>query len=221
VKPKSRTRQNNALKHGAFAAEISIFDEDRSEFETLHKQLVEEFQPSGRMEEDIVLEIAKLRWCKLRIEHLYVHEAYSLRSHPAQKDMEKLATIFNAVHMGTPCDLVWQKAKELPTELFDLLKAYVKAPTKEVDDEWIEWFKKSAHYVYWTSHALFSEQCKAPSFLGETAPKLMELSAKRIAIEERLDAMIDRALKRLAQLKTYKEVLAIKGQGRAAQISPN
>lgn len=39
----------------------------------------------------------------------------------------------------------------------------------------------------------------------------MELSAKRIAIEDRLDAMIDRALKRFAQIKTFKEIMTVKG----------
>ena len=40
----------------------------------------------------------------------------------------------------------------------------------------------------------------------------MELSAKPITIEERLDAIIDRALKRFAQIKTFKEVMAVKGE---------
>jgi hypothetical protein len=179
-------------------------------FEAFHNGLVEEFQPSGRMEEDIVLEIAKLRWRKLRIEQFYVNQADWLRVHPSEKSLEKLATIFRSVHKGIPCGPIWEKAKELPTPMFKLLETLVKPPTKEIDDEWIEWFKKSADYVYWTSDNIISQQRKSSSFLGEAAAKLMELSAKRIALEERLDAMIDRAFKRLAQLKTFKEVMATK-----------
>ena len=39
------------------------------------------------------------------------------------------------------------------------------------------------------------------------AAYLRELTAKKIALDERLDARIDKALKRLAQLKTFKQVL--------------
>jgi hypothetical protein len=42
--------------------------------------------------------------------------------------------------------------------------------------------------------------------VGETAAKIRELSAKQTALEDRLDRMIDKALKRLTTLKTFKQV---------------
>ena len=37
---------------------------------------------------------------------------------------------------------------------------------------------------------------------------MRELTAKKIALDERLDARIDKAVKRLAQLKAFKEIVA-------------
>ena len=207
----TQERQHNALKHGAFATEMFIFEEDRQEFEKLHSELVEELKPSGRMEEDIVLEIAKLRWRKLRIEQFYVQEADWLRAHPGDEGIEDLTRIEQAVEKGTPCNAIWEKTRCLPTTMRKHLEALVKAPTKDIDDEWIERFKKCAEYVILRSEDVFSEHRQTLRFRGESAAKLMEPSAKRISIEERLDAMIDKAFKRLVQLKTYKEVLAAQG----------
>ena len=36
---------------------------------------------------------------------------------------------------------------------------------------------------------------------------MRELTAKKIALDERLDARIDKAVKRLAQLKTFKQLV--------------
>ena len=42
---------------------------------------------------------------------------------------------------------------------------------------------------------------------SEKALQLRELTAKKIALDERLDSHIDKALKRLAQLKTFKQII--------------
>ena len=54
-KKSKQGRQRNALKHGAFATEILIFEEDTQDFKVLHSELIEELKPSGRMEEDVVV----------------------------------------------------------------------------------------------------------------------------------------------------------------------
>jgi hypothetical protein len=50
-------------------------------------------------------------------------------------------------------------------------------------------------------------QEERPRYKAEKATQLRELLAKKIALDERLDARIDKALKRLAQLKTFKQML--------------
>jgi hypothetical protein len=58
-----------------------------------------------------------------------------------------------------------------------------------------------------------------PRFVGEIAAKIRELSTKQTALEDRLDMMIDKALKRLATLKTFKQVVAIQETRQPRKVS--
>jgi hypothetical protein len=51
--------RHNATKHGAFAKELVILGENKDDFDELHQSCVKELKPSGRMEEEVVLAIAK------------------------------------------------------------------------------------------------------------------------------------------------------------------
>jgi hypothetical protein len=65
MKPNSKSNhRHNALKHGAFAKELVILDENKDDFDELHNSCIKELNPSGRMEEEVVLAIAKYMWRK-------------------------------------------------------------------------------------------------------------------------------------------------------------
>jgi hypothetical protein len=51
-----------ALKHGAYSEAVLLPGEDPSEFEELHRGLVEELTPNGRLEEETVAALARLVW---------------------------------------------------------------------------------------------------------------------------------------------------------------
>jgi hypothetical protein len=76
----------NALKYGVFAETIILPGEDPKEFEQLHRDLIQEWLPSGPAEHDAVLTLAKCMWRKRRIR--YLKQAFS--SEDAQK-LNKLA----------------------------------------------------------------------------------------------------------------------------------
>ena len=61
---------------GIVLAHFGIFpDENGDEFAQLHQGLVEEWKPSGALEEDTVLDIAQCIWLKRRVERFYRREA--------------------------------------------------------------------------------------------------------------------------------------------------
>jgi hypothetical protein len=62
----SKRKRPNAQKHGVFAISPVIPGEDPREFEELHSALIDEWQPSGPIEEDRVFGIADAMWRKLR-----------------------------------------------------------------------------------------------------------------------------------------------------------
>ena len=64
-----------ALKHGCYSSLSLLPTEDRAAFEKLHRDIACEFQPAGRSEEIIILNLARLIW---RRENLAI---YRMASH--------------------------------------------------------------------------------------------------------------------------------------------
>ena len=62
-----RYRKPNALKHGGFSS-MELFPwEDGTAFEKLHRDLVEQYQPRGPVQEDCIRTIASCIWRKHRV----------------------------------------------------------------------------------------------------------------------------------------------------------
>ena len=65
-KSKSSHRPS-ALKHGAFSSSAFFPWENRADFEALHSELIEEWDPCGAFEEEAVFTITSCMWKKRRI----------------------------------------------------------------------------------------------------------------------------------------------------------
>ena len=65
-------RLHPAVKHGAYSATAVLPGESRAEFEKLHRDLIAEFGPSGVLEDDIVMTIARFVWRKQNLTTLRV-----------------------------------------------------------------------------------------------------------------------------------------------------
>jgi hypothetical protein len=65
--------KNNSFKHGTFAESFSIVPgEHDDDFDLLHQHLVEEWKPTGTLEEDTVLTIAQCIWLKGRVAGFFI-----------------------------------------------------------------------------------------------------------------------------------------------------
>ncbi len=220
MKPNSKNnRQHNALKHGAFAKELVILNENKSDFDELHDSCVKELKPSGRMEEEVVLGIAKCMWRKRRIERLFVEEANWLREHPDIEDLRQVSRVDQIIQKGARCRDVWELLGFLPKHFCEEIGKNFMRPSTEYDDEWIDRLKEFISTLRLTAVSSVLEKREDSPFVGEIAAKIRELSAKQMALEDRLDMMIDKALKRLATLKTFKQVVAIHEAGQPRKIS--
>jgi len=175
---KATKQPPNALKHGAFSEVTILPGEDPQEFERLHRDLIQEWSPSGPTEHDTVLTLAKCMWRKRRIRHL--KPAFS--SEDANK-LNKLALTCTAVGEK---ESVAETLHQLSDKAFDEL-----VEMKE---------KKEFGVAYW-----FQAAEKFVLHLNS-----MNALRHELAIEDRIDSMIDRALRRLGQIKVMKEVIALK-----------
>ena len=163
-----RVKRHPALKHGAYSATAVLPGESQAAFEKLHRDLIAELTPSGVLEDDIVMTIARLLWRK-----------QNLRT---QRIAELALGRFAAI-----------KSEKLDIQIPILGEA---DPANHEENLRI------------------AEDC-ARDELGAIY-KLVELGqaatfdglAKELEVEERLDALIDRCLKRLLHLRGLKSISA-------------
>jgi hypothetical protein len=72
-------RKRPALKHGGYSATAVLPGENRVAFDKLHRDLIDELNPSGALEDDIVETIARLLWRKQNLRTLTVAESAQSR----------------------------------------------------------------------------------------------------------------------------------------------
>ena len=72
-------RLHPAVKHGAYSATAVLPGESGAEFEKLHRGLIAELVPSGVLEDDIVMTIARLVWRKQNLATLRIAECAQSR----------------------------------------------------------------------------------------------------------------------------------------------
>jgi hypothetical protein len=212
----------NALKHGAFSGIALLPGEDTDTFYELYRELIDEWTPSSPTEDDAVFTIAKCMWRKNRVQR---YLAGSIRAHqvdPGSKGYDPQHALAVALSL-------------LETEPEGVASALTACPN---------WIRerieaKYPHHRYATRSAwnvavrdeltslVRSELERAKAGGENPGVRMIQLAAifedglftNEIATEDRLDAMIDRAIKRLVQAKTMKQMLASPSLNGQAQHS--
>jgi hypothetical protein len=192
---------SNALKHGAFAETAILPGEDQGQFAELHSRLIEEWTPVGPTEEDAVLSIAKCVWRKRRLQRFIktkIMKWWFMPEHPAY--WEDFALACAAVRIGDDpntdfsClrkDKVVYLLNKFPRKNFETTSAWVRAIQNEINSVLLP--------------AAMEHPFTEPLVSEEVHPR--DDFDHELAVEQRIDAMIDRAIKRLIQTKAMKQML--------------
>jgi hypothetical protein len=209
-------KRPNAQKHGVFSATAILPGEDEQEFEELHTALTEEWKPVGATEEDAVLTIAKAVWRKRRLQRFLEVQLWMKAvdpNHPssletfglwglAQAIAAEPETGFKYAHRYLREHTIKYLEEKLPRSNYKSGSEWANAMINEI---------KSLIALPPLVGPLHDEAVK----LHYSAENLLgDLFKQEIALDERLDAMIDRAVKRLIQTKAMKQML---GQGSGDQ----
>jgi hypothetical protein len=160
-----------ALKHGAYSEAVLLPGEDPAEFADLHRGLIAEFTPNGRIEEETVAAIARLIWRRQNLARFEIGQLCNLIA-------EGLKRAVAQERQNSKEDA------ELISELEILAAAkrrVAKAEENRKDEARAELFELSKM---------------------ATLNRLM----KELDVEERLDAMIDRLIKRLLFVRGLKSI---------------
>jgi hypothetical protein len=196
-------KKRNALKHGANASEVMLWGEKYKDYEALRDGLYQEFTPSGSSEEDLVQTLLNLRWRKRRLEYyeriLVQQRLDSIRAvNENSRHVEILRSFAPDFEKAT-------SVEQVETVLASLIPFYSNTirrdwPFKTGDDPQ-KWGAKIAEGLLAWIPLPRHEQ-------ADEFTKILDLDEFDTALDrfERLDAMIDRTIKRLMQLKTMKQM---------------
>ena len=207
----NQRKQPNAYKHGVFSRPAIVPGEDGKEFDTLYSDLVEEWKPSGATEEEAVFSIAKAMWRKRRAQNFIEIQLVRNSNDPshASYDENLGLTAFSAFLRVKPevafkdyaarclrADKIDYLKRKFPRSNFNSTQEWVKALTDEIE-LMVPSETDDADHSMGKIGALF---LSAATFTDE-------FFENELRLDERLDIMIDRAVKRLVQTKAMKQML--------------
>jgi len=150
----------SALKHGGYSNTTLLPGEDRAAFEKLHKDLIAEFEPSGRLEEDIINTLARTMWRKQNL------ETYHLMGQANYRYSQIREKYFPTPEL--PLLAPWMSDERSPEQIEQANRDLEKQARKELGNDW-------EFVSNYTIKNMFDDW----------------------TVIERLDAMIDRCVKRL------------------------
>jgi hypothetical protein len=189
----NRKKRHPALKHAGYSAMAILPGENRADFEKLHGDLIAEFAPAGALEEEIVATMAGLVWRKQNLASFRIAENAKRSFEEIRSEKGADQTFVQRPEFVTLETNLGVKARD-PEEVNAAEEAAVEQARKELE---------------WTFE--FIE-------IGEIAT--IDRLMKEIDVLERLDAMIDRCLKRLLFVRGLKSLSPASQAEQPPRISP-
>ena len=220
----TESRKKNALTHGIYGKDILLPWESREEFEKLLAELRDEFPASGRMENEIVFDLAHWRWQKYRVHQMWIAAAYGdpfvsdlikagqkswvgMLNHLKckSKDRRMISDLENALFSG--------RIKEDVKTVVELIQTgkLAGSATKSSETRKREFNASRIVMKDFTIPLIkaYKDRPNAEDSLRRMySPEYLE---PIIRLEAMIDARIDKALGRLVNLKEYKRLAATYG----------
>lgn len=195
-------KRPNACKHGAFALIAILPGEDPREFERLHSALVEEWEPEGETENDAVLSLTKGVWRKRRVQKFVEAQVIKTTVDPSLPSFDETLGLiaFAGLMRDRPETAFEEHASRCPDKIKHLTWRVPRSKFGTTS----EWAQAVVQEIY--SVLLPESMITAP--FASAAALSDDVFKKELALDERIDAMIDRAVKRLIQIKAMKQMLA-------------
>ena len=214
-------KKKNALTHGIYGRDILLPWESCEEFEKLLAELQDEFRPSGRMENEIVFDLAHLRWQKYRVHQMWIAAAHAdpfvsdlikagqkswagIRKHLKckAKDGRMMSDMLNALFLEQTAEAAKKLAELIQTgKLGDSETKTAETRKREANA-----FRNVVKDFSLPLIEAYKDRSNAEDSLRRAySPEYLE---PIIRLEAMIDARIDKALARLVNLKEYKRFAA-------------
>jgi hypothetical protein len=201
-------RSLNALKHGGYSNLGVLPGEDPKEFTRFHQSVIADLDPSGPIECDIVLNLAKCLWRKSRLGIYAVAEA-------ARKEWGPVYAERDNAYWDLTIQLM-KKSRQDSQRLIHAMELH--ESSRKALIEQLPHLKElktcSAVILKVESGGEGEEELTREGSIELELASLgdritIEGLTKEIELDARLEARIDRLLKRLYQLKAAKQMLGL------------
>jgi len=214
-----KSKHHNAYKHGAFSRYAIVPGEDEKEFEALYSALVQEWMPVGATEEDAVLSLAEAIWRKHRAQRfleIQLTKNFCNPNHPSYDEYFALS-IFAGVLRFQP-EVAFEKyaSRALKPEMDTFLRQKFPRDEFASKSEWAQAVVSEIETVLLPEREPPQDPIGArlAGLLLSAATFTDEFVNQQLKLVERLETMIDRAVKRLVQIKVMKQMLGQTGTER-------
>jgi hypothetical protein len=190
----------NAIQHGAFSQMIILPGEDREEFDALHSALREEWDPQGPTQEDKVFNIAQNMWRKRQMgrRRKKLAEIGEDEIRRERWERDSLLKFLDDVDDGKP-----RSELKLPKRWFEYCKERYARKNYDSDDALLEAVYKEVDSI---SNTLLFHCGKASEQVITDPLCSHDAIARDLALEERIDAKIDKDIVALGRMKTMQSM---------------
>lgn len=214
--PKSG-RSKNAMKHGAFSRELILPGESRKEYQVLLAALEKEWTPQGPTEIELVRRLASLYW---RLRRLEVYEQSKMQKGrdavQLRNEVYPLRRLLQSLGPRLAKATTFKEIEEiLVSNEFSVAFIASKVPQPPADQE-SKWGPAIAKY-------LEKMEIREPLHGIDEYTEIVDPIKIELEIlgSNRLQEEIDRTIKRLVQIKTYKQLLpGAHTAGKLIDVSP-
>ena len=197
-----KDRSKNALKHGAFSREVILPGESRKEYKLLLAALEEEWSPEGPTETHLVNHLASLFWRERRLK-VYEQAKLDERVRAVKRNNEKgyWRRVLKSFASRFAAATTFKEVENIiASKRFPLheITCFVPQPPPEQEATW-----GPAIADYLNNMEVGKQLHGIDAFKDVVDPVEMEVDILRL---DRVYQDIDRTIKRLAQVKGYKQM---------------
>jgi hypothetical protein len=196
-------KKRNALKHGVNAKEVMLWSEKYEDYESLRAGLNQEYSPDGSTEEYLVRSLFHLCWRRRRLdclEQITIQKRLDQirEDNEASRHIENLAALASEFEQADSVEKVEAILTRISPDYSDIILS--------------RWpFEAGADPVAWGAKIGEGLARLEPETRCEGADEFIEIVDLETFDEdlvriERLDAMINRTIKHLMQVKTMKQM---------------
>jgi hypothetical protein len=208
-------RQGNALKHGGYSKAIVLPGEDPEVFEALYQGVREEWEPQGTLEENFVLALAKLMLQRNRVDDYFYQEMVLLRR-TKEDEIDQAREILLCLEGAKTVDQAKTIIDHLPhTYIREMGRGIIVSDFRPAEEEIPRLVNRLRELMN------MQKEIEVSPYEADNSAKMRELTAQKTAIDDRLDASIDKTIKRLLLVKTYKQAnAALKSAAKTVDHGP-